>query len=357
VPFDLDRLEIAGTAVPIVDGVQVQSVIGNAAYGFSDDGMLVYLRGGDTSQIQANTRSLVWVDRDGREERLAAEPRGYLNPRLSPDSQRLAVTIQGNDQDVFILDLVRGTSSRLTFDPANDQRPVWTPDGQQVVFYSPRAEGGIYRRAANGTGQAERLTTSQGQQQPEFFSSEETLVFRDANRGQAFGWDLRTLSLGGEPASQSLLETDYMEGFSALSPDGRWIAYVSNETGETEVYVRPFPDVDDGKWQISTNGGGEPLWGPDGRELFYLIGNNPGEDEVYVVSVTADPVFSPGAPELLFRGEYGFGGSPNWDISSDGQRFLMMKVEEQAEQESGETALIVVNNWFEELNRLAPAAE
>jgi serine/threonine-protein kinase len=148
-----------------------------------------------------------------------------------------------------------------------------------------------------------------------------------------------------------------MEGFSALSPDGRWIAYVSNETGETEVYVRPFPNVDDGKWQISTNGGGEPLWSPDGRELFYLIGNNPGDDEVYVVSVTAEPVFSPGAPELLFRGAYGFGGSPNWDISSDGQRFLMMKAEEQAEQTSGETSLIVVNNWFEELNRLAPAAE
>ena len=349
VPFDLEQLETTGAATPMVEGVLMDGTLGGVPYGFSDGGLLVYVRGGDTGAgagFQTPGRNLVWVTRDGLEQPLATEQRAYFYPRLSPDGQRLAVSINdGVNTDVYILDLVRGTSSRITSDPANDQRPVWTLDSQYVVYRSAREEEGIFRRATNGTGQAERLTTSPVAQIPEAFSPDGTLVFRTFDQGDS---DLHILSMDGEFTSQPLLQTEFIERSSALSPDGRWIAYVSDETGRNEVYVRPFPNIDDDKIPISSDGGDEPLWGPDGRELFFL--HQVDDDaEILMVSVTAEPNFFAGTPEVLFTGEYLFGGArPNWDISPDGQRFLLMK------QPVVQTSIAFVNNWFEELNRLAP---
>ncbi len=300
VPFDPERLEIIGTETPIVEGVQTNGELGLAPYDFSDNGMLAYVRGGEVGGDGGATRGLVWVDREGREEPLDVDLDAYLYPRLSPDGQRLAVTIGNtpNQQDVWIYDLVRGAESRLTFDTtAASLRPVWTRDGQSVVYYSTRAESGIFRRAANGTGSEERLTSSDAQQLPEFFSPDGTqLIVRTNPQGSM---DLYALSVEGEPRSTALLEMDYHEGYSAISPDGRWIAYLSDETGTYEVYVRPFPNVDDGRWQISTEGGVEPLWAPDGRELFY---RNAGA--VIVVAVDTESDFSAGPPEVLFTDDY-----------------------------------------------------
>jgi serine/threonine-protein kinase len=346
VPFDAEQVQITGREVPVLEGVQNDSFRGGAPYAFSDDGMLVYVPGGDTALGAGSERILVWVDRGGREEPLRVEPRSYFSPRLSPDGQRLATRItQGGAWDIWIDDLVRGTSSRLTFGSSLEWTPLWTPDGERVIFTSLGQSGGLYRVAADGTGQAELLIEALANVWAQSLSPDgSTLVF------DLLG-DIHILSMEGEHTSQPILQAPYLENMPTVSPDGRWMAYQSDESGRLEVYVRPFPDVDDGKWQVSSDGGREPRWGPEGRELFYR-----DTDMMMVVTVEAGPTFSAGLPSVLFTGDYATPGPQvaNYDISPDGQRFLMMKNSAESEQTVASTQLIVVDNWFEELNRLAP---
>jgi serine/threonine-protein kinase len=356
VPFDLQRLEITGDAAPVVQGVEMNAQLGFVPYDFSDNGLLVYVRGADTSGAITPKRSLLWLDRQGREEPLAAESHPYVSPRLSPDGGRIAVGINdGINADIWIYDLVRDTLSRLTFDPGSDSEPIWTPDGERVVFASTREGGGLFSRAANGTGQVERLTSPPvGRPHiPESFSPDATLLVVRDNQG-AFS-DIHLWNLEREPVSETLTAApNAWEGASAISPDGRWIAYSSNETGRFEVYVRPFPDLDGGKWQISTDGGASPVWGSQGMELFYRASFLDGSS-VLAVAVETEPTFSAGTPTALFAGNY-----PNvYSVHPDDQRFLMLKEDVQVNTDvvSQSTLLGVVDNWFEELNRLAPPAE
>ncbi len=340
-PFDLNRLEKTGPEAPILEGIQV-SRFGVAPYSFSDDGLLVYLPGGD---VRATRSSLVWVDREGNEEPLSAEPRAYGHPRLSPDGSRLAVTVDDSgNTDIWIYDLGRQTPTRLTFDAAGDQVSIWTPDGQRVVFLSQReGANNLFWKAADGTGQVERLRTSPNFQLPSWFSPDgKSLVFYE-RKGS---FDIGVLSMEGERTSKPLLQTEFDETRPAISPDGRWIAYMSNETGRREIYVRPFPSVEDGSWQISSDGGVSPVWAPNGRELFYRNG-----EAMMVVKIETEPSFRHGRPQVLFSGSYAF-AARNYDIHPDGQRFLMIKEAEQT-GETG-TELIVVENWFQELKRLVP---
>ncbi len=245
VRFDSENLTVSGGAVPLLQGVMRAGFTGAANYGVADDGTLVDLTG---TAAFAPTRSLVWVDRQGREEPILAEPRDYYAIRLSPDGQRLAATVleEGN-YDIWVYDLERGTSSRLTFDPANDRRPVWTPDGERIVFDSTRAEeSGLFWKAADGTGQVERLTTGMNFGAVSFSPDGMRLVYGEDN-AQLRG-NLHVLSMDGELSSQPLLVSEEVEDdSSAISPDGRWIAYRSDETGTGEIYVRPFPNFDEGK--------------------------------------------------------------------------------------------------------------
>jgi serine/threonine-protein kinase len=343
VPFDLNRLETTGPEAPILEGIQM-SRSGVAPYSFSDDGLLVYLPVGEV----ATKRTLVWVDREGNEESLSAEPRAYLYPRLSPDGSRLAVTVDDSgNRDIWIYDLGRQTLTRLTFDAAAEQVSVWTPDGQRVVFRSDReGASSLFWKAADGTGQVERLRTSPNFHLPSSFSPDgKSLVFYE--REGSSPYDIGVLSMEGERTSKPLLQNEFDEMRPAISRDGSWIAYMSNEAGRGEIYVRPFPNVEDAKWQISSDGGISPFWAANGEELFYSNG-----EAMMVVKIETESSFRHGRPQVLFSGSYVFAGARNYDISPDGKRFLMIKEAEQT-GETG-TELIVVENWFSEIKRLVP---
>ncbi len=351
-PFDVDHLEVTGLPAPVLEDLSSNLVYGDAQFAFSRSGTLLYLWGAEA----LGRRQLVWMNREGREEPVGVEPRPYGSPRLSPDGRRLAVTIGDPNVDVWIYDLERKTLNRLTSDPAFDYAPVWTPDGQQVVFTSTRDEGpgSLFSKVADGTGQVERLTTSRGGSQlPYSFSPDGLRLLFKEYKEYVTSWDIGVLSMEGERSSETLVGTQFTERHAALSPDGRWMAYMSDESGRFEVYVRPFPNVEDGKFTISRDGGQEPLWGPQGRELVYLEND---DQTMMVVPIQTEPTFRAGTAEALFKGLQGpqdnIGGGRRYDISPDGQRFLMIKDAEQR-AETG-TELIIVLNWFDELKRLVP---
>jgi serine/threonine-protein kinase len=262
--------------------------------------------------------------------------------------------------DVWIYDLARETSSRVTFDPATDSRQVWTRDGQRVVFSSARGRVGapdnLFWKAADGTGSVERLTTSDYSQIPHSWSLDgRTLVFEQQNpetagsyRGAFRRQDLYLLSMDGERIANPLLQTEFTEDRPAISHDGRWIVYRSNESGRFEIYVRPFPNVEDGKWMISQDGGNSPVWGPQGREIFY---RSLEDGAMMAAKIRTEPTFTAEAPVVLFTGNYYRARDRNYDISPDGRRFLMLK---EVGQSSDPDTLVVVLNWFEELKRLVP---
>jgi len=344
--FDATTLEVSGDPVPVLQGVR-GNLPGYVDYAVSDNGTLVYVPG--TGGVVGEPLTFVWVDREGREEPVAAEPRAYQEFSLSPDGTKIAVHVDGPENpDVWIYDLVRDTQMRLTFDPALEQVPIWTPDGQRVAFGSLAAP--LSWKAADGTGEVETLVESSSRQYPQAFSPDGTaLIFEDRNSD----YDLGMLSLDGERTSTLLLETKFGERNAALSPDGRWMAYQSNESGQFEVYVRPFPDVNEGRWQVSSGGGAWPLWSPDARELFYV-----GSESMMTVPIETEPTFTQGTVDLLFDlGPYlkpSEGGNRRIDISPEGDRFLMLKEGGGSEESAETTSINVVLNWFEELKRLVP---
>jgi eukaryotic-like serine/threonine-protein kinase len=353
VPFDPQRLTVVGAAAPVVEGVMQSPVSGGAQYSFSATGSLVYVSGG----VHAAQNRLVWVNRNGTEQPLAAPARAYLNPRLSPDGQRVAVGITEQDSQVWLYDLSRETLTRFTFEGNSNQYPVWKPDGKRIAFQSNK-EGvpNLFWQLADGSGALERLTTSEDTQTANSWSPDGQLAFIEIN--PTTGWDIWVLQMGGpsagtEQARKALafLRTPFNESAPRFSPDGRWLAYVSDESGRFEIYVQPYPGPG-GKWQISTEGGTEPVWNPNGRELFYRSG-----DKMMAVDIATQPSFAAGKPKVLFAGQYvptpvTF---PNYDVSPDGQRFLMLKPSDAAE--AAPTQINVVLNWFEELKQKVPTGK
>jgi serine/threonine-protein kinase len=346
VPFDLGRLEIAGSPVPVIEGVQVDSG-GGAQFSLSSDGSVLYVPG----SVSLPNRKLVWVDRQGVERPVAETLRAYVDPRLSPDGQRLAVSIHdaSGGVDIWVLELARGTLTRLTFGEGASTRPIWSSDGERVIFGSSRVEGtfSMFSKPADGSGIAEQLTTGAFPSIPASVSSDgKAIVFRQ--NSDTTGLDIGMVRLEGEREPEILLGTPFDEHTGMLSPDDRWLAYVSNESGREEIYVRPFPGPG-GRMQVSTEGGTEPMWSPDGRELFYRNG-----EKMMAVAISSEPELAPGKPTLLFEGRYETGlvwGTPssNYDVAPDG-RFVMIRTAERP----GLAQLNIVLNWFEELKRLVP---
>jgi serine/threonine-protein kinase len=351
VPFDPSRLDTTGPEVLVVDGVQQDGRLGGAAYTISNDGMLMYAPGGDTGAGQ-NLGNLAWVNRDGRKELLTTEPEIFFLPKISPDEEDLLVSIRSESDlgDIWIMDLVGGgPRQRLTIGQGPHYYAHWTPDGQHLIYWwdPPDEEAGLFRQAADGTGEAERLTASGSELQAiEALTPDGTqLIFRQATPSD----DLYLFSLSQDSDPQPLLAGAYDERDAEISPDGQWIAYSADQTGQLEIYVRPFPNVGDGRWQISDGGGTEPAWGPDGSELYFRNGLG-----FFAVEIRSEgSSLSKGTPEEMFAGLYrnDLGSTPNYDVSRDGQRFVII---DESEQRSRRSVLVVVENWFEELERLAP---
>jgi serine/threonine-protein kinase len=324
---------------------------GAGEFGVARDGTLVYVDVTAGSQ-SARARTLVWVDRTGKEERITAPTRSYEAPRISPDGKQLALAITDQESDIWVWDLVRADFRRLTFDPWVDTFPVWTPDSRRIVFSSQ--SGGVLNlwwKAANETGPAERLTTSANNQWATSVSSDgKQVVLTELT--PATGRDLMLLTLDGSHRVAPLLQTPFDELRGDISPDGHWLAYESNNSGQFDIRVRPFPNTSVGEYQLSTSGGTRPVWNHNGKELFFF-----GADGTLMgvpVDATA-AMWHAGAPTKLLESRYYTGGgNPNrsYDVSPDGRRFLMIKAA-SADPATVPPNIIVVLHFDEELKRLA----
>jgi eukaryotic-like serine/threonine-protein kinase len=339
-PFDSRRQVLTGEAVPVVENVKGNS-FGAAQYSISTTGSLVYVSGGS----QSDQYRLVWVSRDGKEQPLAAPPRAYGRPRISPDGRKVTVE---QDGQIWVYELARDTMTRVTFEGSNNFAPVWTPDGSRIAFQSNNdGPPSVLWQKADGSGGMEKLTGSEYTRFPKSWSADgQLLSFGEIN--PTTGYDIWVLDMKDRKAVPFLRTPFYEVG--VFSPDGRWMAYTSNESGSDEVYVQPYPGPG-GKWQISTDGGMDVRWTANGRELTYRNG-----DKMMAADIATQPTFSAGKPRMLFEGPY---VPPSelvsfYDASGDGQRFLMLKPTEQAQ---ATTQIVVVQNWFEELKQKVPAGK
>ena len=338
-PFDAAGLTLTGEPRLMAQNLR-RDTGGFASYAVSSDGTLAYLAG-----FGGNTE-LVWVDRNGREERLGLEPAAFRHPRISPDGTRVAVSISdgasGGSSDIHVYDLGRGVPSLLTYEGSNTY-PVWL-DGDTIVFASTRDSGGVFMKAADGTGEAVRLT-ARARQFP-FTSSVdgEFVIVGEINPETRD--DLLKVPIDSQQPPEPVLQTRFDEEHAALSPDGRRLAYTSDESGTEQIHVRAFPDVaDGGRVTVSVDGGREPVWARDGSELFYVT-SEPAA--IWGVSVQTEPTFQAGTPQALFQGPYVFGAGVQYHVHPDGQRFLLRRTA------GSEGEVMVVLNWSQELLERVP---
>ena len=347
VPFDEDKMQVTGTPVPVLTGVATYTYLSNID--ISDEGTLVYFAGAPLD-VHERVRPM-WVTREGR---MSAVDSGWEFSRpfngglsLSPDGHRLALAIAGEQSaDIWIKQLDHGPLSRLTVEQFLKYRPVWTPDGREVTYLADPGnnDASIYRQRADGSAPPERLLASSRSLAEALWSRDgqwlvvrTTLPTRDIN-GFRPGTDSAPVPLVASPR--------FDERAPTLSPDGRFIAYQSDESGRDEIYVRPFPKVEEGRWQLSTAGGGEPLWSHGGREVFFRSPSG----EMMTVPVTLSPAFSAGTPRALFT-TTGFAKSPGnraYDVTPDDQRFVMLRLADDSASRPP-AQLVFVDHWFGEL--------
>jgi Tol biopolymer transport system component len=365
-PFDADRLELSGEPRAIAEDVMHYGEIGPTALGIfsiSTNGVLCYQTGNRTLS------QLTWFDRAGKQLGQAGSPGLYNEPALSPDGQRVALNtdrrrgyVGAQDPsspdgqraalnsdtrdkgDIWILELARGTLTRFTFDPSTDRRAVWSPDGSRVAFTSNRSgRDHLYQRLATGAGGDELLLPDAGVTADDWSSDGRFLLY-EANR-PGTNTDLWILPMTGDRKPFPFLQTEFDETHGQFSPDGRWITYVSNESGQPEVYVQSFPSSG-GKWQISVGGGDQPQWRHDSKEIFYM-----GPDrKLMVVSVTAGTSFQSGTPAALFQTRVEnsnlTGARNNYGVAQDGQRLLVNNI-----VEDNAAPITVVLNWTAQLKK------
>jgi len=344
VAFDPRRVETAGVPIPVIEDLRYGES-GAGVYGVSSSGTLVYAKGG----LVQPTQRFVWVDRTGEAEPLAAPTRSYNQFSLSPDGREIALQIPtGTRNDIATYDIERKSLTRLTFE-LNNSFPFWTPDGTRVTYQRRSGPAIVFQKLANGGGAEEQLTQVANSGSPQAWSADgkELVSIRRILGGGAEVW---VTPMADVSKARPILKTRSTVEQARVSHDGRWLAYISNESGRWEVYVQPFAGAG-GKWQISTEGGMEPLWSNGGRELFYRNGA-----KMMAVNVTTVPGFRPETPRVLFEKQFRGPTIPTGasGVSPDGQRFLML---ETVEGEKPVTEMNIVLNWAEELKRLLPTAK
>jgi serine/threonine-protein kinase len=357
VPFDPATGQVSGSGVPVIDGVVANPANGSAQVALSRTGTVAYL-GGNSVSIDA---PIQWLDQTGKASVLRAMPANWSNPAFSPDGRRLAIDISdGTQTDVWIYDWERDTLSRLTFDPADDTRPVWTPDGTRIAYASRRGDkqtANLWWQRADGTGEPQRLTESPAQQNPSTFSPDgKTLAFDEVGPGSKTGRDMMMVPIEGDESSgwkpgkpTVFLLTPQNEGSPMFSPDGRWVAYISNETGNNEVYIRPYPGPG-GKWQISTSGGDDPTWSPVRSEFFFASSDSKMMVAPFSISGSS---FQAEKPRVWSEAKFvARPRPPSRDIAihPDGRRFAFASAQDGGDAPVDK--LVLVFNFFDELRRL-----
>jgi serine/threonine-protein kinase len=339
IPFDASRLEVTGRPFAVLEGVMMSRNTGVANFDISASGDLLYTPG----QADGGARTLHWVDRSGKAEKLPLPSRSYLHPRISPDGRRLAIEVEGSSHDVFVYDFASGVLTNFTADGISHW-PIWSPDGKRIGYRSgPMGRFQLFQMPSDRSGRAERVDTPATSASTESYDpTGRAMAYTDSTYGR--NSKVMITLLDGSAQPQPLEDSKFAQGSAKFSPNGRWLAYCTNESGRPQVYVKGFPGG--AKIQISTDGGFDPVWRRDGRELFYRNG-----DRMMAVPVAAGESFDNGRPQELWRGPYSPGmssscGAPgltssNYDVTPDGQRFLMIQDEDDATTRSGTVALVL----------------
>ncbi len=351
--FDKKRLALLGEAIPLAENVEI-------GFSASENGVLVYRKAGQSDQ--AGGSQLVWFDRNGKQAGQVGTAANYGNLELSPDDRRVAVDIQGPNRDIWMIDIARAVSARITFDPAADWPPVWAPDGSHIVFSSNRSDNGVtsalsnklYQKSSSGVGTDELLFAGNPNElvYPEDWSSDgRYILFARVKLPGATADDLWVLPLFGDKKPFPFLQSSFWQVESQLSPDGRWLAFTTNESGTYQIVVQPFPDPSGGKWQVTAKDGIEPKWRRDGRELYYLS----LDGKLMAVPVKGDHTFEAGQPSPLFQSPLNV--TPprpvvhHYDVTADGQRFLFISPVTPAPSETNSVPITAVVNWTAGLNK------
>jgi serine/threonine protein kinase/Tol biopolymer transport system component len=353
-PFDPRALTLKGDPVPVAERVETGAVPGIVAFSLSDTGVLAY----GVGNAADTAFRLAWVDRRGQEIAAVDPPGWYRGVELSPDGSRIAAhRHDGDGGDIWVMDQARGTTARFTFDASQDNSsPAWSRDDGRIAYASLRAgKWSLYVKPSNGAGDEKRVYASDGGDvlaiQPLSWAPDgRSLLFAVFNRTSL--WDIWLLSLAGTPRAEPLLQERTVERHGQISPDGKWLAYMSRETGTNEIYVRGLPPLA-GKWAVSTGGGTVPRWRGDGRELFYLAGG-----KLMAVDVSVDgAAFGTGTPTALF--EFSHSNVTHADyfpyaVAGDGRRFLLTRELPSSAGDARQTPVVVVLNWFEDLKGKVP---
>ena len=344
VPFDLGKLQVTGGPVPVVEGVKRSTGnTGVAQFTFSEDGTLAFVSG--TERLD---RGLLWIDRSGQTSPLTDNKGVFSTPRLSPDGKHLAVTVaEGGGTDVWVLDIERDTFTQLTTDGAS-AFPDWSPDGEWLVLSSGTSAGSdLFRMRADFSAPPELLLEREGpEMHMRWMPDGSGLVFQESFGAAA---DLWVLDLEGDSEARLFLQTPVNEAQPDFSPDGRFIVYHSSVSGGTsQIFVQTFTGPG-GRQQISPDGGRSPRWSPTGREIFYL---HAGLQAIMAVDVRTEPELEFGPPRLLFEWPIGLGLSRHWDVTPDGQRFVVLGTSDTTDETRPRITFVL--NWFDELERLVP---
>jgi serine/threonine-protein kinase len=350
--IDLERFALQGDPILIAQPVSVTNA-GRAAFSVSNTGVLVH-----ASDVGVGTspRVVTWIDRGGREEPLGVPIHTYSHLALSPDGARVALSSADQERNLWIWSLTNKSLTRLTFGLGQDTSPVWTPDSRQIIFQSnPTGPFRLYSVAADGTGMPARLLDTSANQGVSSVTPDGAELIFDEDTTDT-GVDVRAVMLNAPHRVRTLIKEPLNDRNGIVSPDGRWMAYQSSQSGPYQIYVRPYPAVENGRWQVSTNGGVQPLWSRDGKELFFLS----SDLSLMAVRVESGNSWTAGTSTRLFAdpglsftaGNFG-GTGRTYDVSPDGRRFLVLKLAASAPSDVS-TRLVVVQNWTEELKRLVP---